>query len=483
MGARLRRRLRARDPESGFTLVELVVAMLLIAIMMSTSLYSVLQGLNLSRDSQSRVVASGLVTGILEKIETTALTVAGFESLSPTTQNLPSQTIQGTTFKFVQTTEWVNRGVSGAVCNSGTNSSLILRATVVATWGPTESVTDSALLAPPNGVLSSSDGSLPVQVDQSNGTGFAGATVTATPASGSATSITTGSDGCAFFAQLTPGNYTVTVTSSGGVDNYERTTWTSSIVGESPYTIQVTAGGEQNSLASGLIDYEQGGTVDWSYTQAFSATPLTPATGMPISIDNPSQKLTDNMYSYPYSGSTSGGLNPVYPDTYAIFAGGCTDADPNGTSTGSSPQPFYPASTYPNIASSVTVTSGGTSTATVPLYPLNLQITSKSSGASLTTATSSTSPTAVAGGGGICNQGTPTYTLNAVSNGISDTAVGLGELVISATVSSGGKTMSGTATVWVKPDGVYNVSGTPPTPSTEIYSFTGSGGSVAVPVS
>jgi prepilin-type N-terminal cleavage/methylation domain-containing protein len=482
MGARLRRRLRARDPESGFTLVELVVAMLLIAIMMSASLYSVLQGLSLSRDSQDRVVASGLVTGILQKVETTALTVSGFESLSPTTQNLPSRTIQGATFKFVQTTEWVNRGVSGTVCNSGTNSSLILRATVVGTWGPAESVTDSTLLAPPNGALSSSNGSLPVQVDQSNGTGFAGATVTATPASGSATTITTGSDGCAFFAQLTPGSYTVAVSSAGGVDNFERSTW-SSAVAPSQYTIQVTAGGEQNSLASGLIDYEQGGTVDWSYTQAFSSTPLTSATGMPISIDNPSQKLTDNMYSYPYSGSTSGGLNPVYPDTYAIFAGGCTDADPNGSSTGTTPQPFYPSSTYPNIASSVTVTSSGTSTATVPLYPLNLQITSKSTGASLTTATSSTSPTAVAGGGGICNQGTPTYTLNAVSKGISDTAVGLGALVISATVTSGGKTMSGTATVWVKPDGVYTASGTPLTPGSEIYSFSGSGGSVAVPVS
>jgi len=455
--------------------------MLLIAIMMSTSLYAVLQGLGLSRDSQERVVASNVVTGILEKIETTALTISGFESLAPTTQNLPSQTIQNTTFKLSQTTEWVNRGVTGTVCNSGTNSSLILRATVVATWGfGSESVTDSTLIAPPNGALSSSNGSLPVQVDQPNGSGFAGATVTATPASGSATSITTGSDGCAFFAQLTPGAYTVTVTSAGGVDNYERTTWSSAVT-PSLYTLQVTAGGEQNSLASGLIDYSQGGTVNWSYTQAFSSTPLTPATGMPISIDNPSQKLTNNMYSYPYSGSTSGGLNPVYPDTYAIFAGGCTDADPNGSSTGSSPQPFYPSSTYPNIASSVIVTAGGTSTATVPLYPLNIQITSKSTGAAITTVTSSTSPSAVAGGGGICESGSPTYTLNPVSAGISDTAVGLGELVISATVTSAGKTMSGTATVWVKPDGVYTVSSG--MPGTEIYSFTGTGGSVAVPVS
>ncbi len=456
--------------------------MLLIAILMSASLYSVLQGLGLSRDSQERVVASNVVTGILEKIETTALTVSGFESLTPTTQTLPSQTIQNTTFKLTQTTEWVDRGATGAICNSGTNSSLILRATVVATWGiGSESVTDSTLIAPPNGALSSSEGSLPVQVDQPNGTGFANATVTATLASGSPTSYLTGPDGCVFFAQLPPGSYTVTVTSTGGVDNYERTTWSSGVA-PSSIPLQVTAGGEQNGLASGAIDYTQGGTVNWSYTQAFSSPALTPAKGMPTSIDNPSQKLTNNMYSYPYSGATSGGLNPVYPDTYAIFAGGCTDADPNGISTGSSPQPFYPPATYPNIASAVVVTASGTSTATVPLYPLNLQITNKSTGAAITNATSTSSPTAVAGGGGNCSQGTPTYTLNAVSAGISDTAVGLGELVISATVTSGAKTMSGTATVWVKPDGIYPVSGGLPG-TTPIYKFSGSGGSVPVPVS
>jgi len=452
---------------------------------MSASLYAILQGLGLSRDSQERVVASTVVTGILEKVETTALTVSGFESLTPTTQTLPAQTIQGTTFTLTQTTEWVNRGSSNSVCNSGTNSSLLLRATVVATWGfQSESVTDSTLIAPPNGTLSSSDGSLPVQVDQANGTGFAGATVTTTPLpplSGLPTWITTGSDGCAFFAQLAPGNYSVVVSSPGGVDNYERSTWSSVVAPTNNITLSVTAGGEQNGLASGLINYELGGTVDWSYTQAYSSTALTPATGMPISIDNPSQSLTDNMYSYPYSGSTSGGLNPVYPDTYAIFAGGCTDADPNGVSTGSTPQPFYPPATYPNLASAVTVTSGGTATATVPLYPLDLQIVN-AAGANLTTAASTANPTAVAGAGGICESGSPTYTLNPVSAGVSDTAVGLGEEVISVSVKSGASTLKGTATVWVKPDGVYNVSGSPPAPGTLIYSFTPTPGAVKVTV-
>ncbi len=43
------RRLRKRRPESGFTLIELVIALLLLAILMSASLYAILQGLGLSQ--------------------------------------------------------------------------------------------------------------------------------------------------------------------------------------------------------------------------------------------------------------------------------------------------------------------------------------------------------------------------------------------------------------------------------------------------
>ena len=187
---------------------------------------------------------------------------------------------------------------------------------------------------------------------------------------------------------------------------------------------------------------------------------------MPISIDNPSQGLSQNMYAYaaPPGAATSGTVTPVYPDTYTIFAGGCTDADPNGETTGANPSPFYTNAS----PSAVVVSEGATTTANVPLYPLNLQIVNPSTGAPVLTAMSTalTPPTAVAGGAGVCeNQGTPTYTLNAVVAGISSTAVGLGELQISASVVVGLSTQTATATVWVKPDGVYTTTGT------KIYSF------------
>ncbi len=483
MRARIIRRLRRRRPESGFTLIELVIALLLLAIIMSASLYAILQGLGLSRDSQERVVASDVVTQVLEQLRDTANSSTGFATIPITTESLPSQTIQGTTFKLTQDAEWVNRGVSSSVCNSGTNSSLILRATVTATWGfAGESVSDSALFAPPNGSFSSGDGALPVQVDSSTGTGYTGATVTATPVNGtpgSATSITTGSDGCAFFAQLPIGTYDVSVSGPGGVDSSEHAVHDAGDTG-------VSATENSNFVLAGALSYDTGGTVNWT----FIPTSPTPAAGMPISVHPVSAlSLTDNMYSYPNTSTTGGGINPLFPDGYELFAGGCTDADPIGQSAY---QPFYPTQT----ANNVQVSPGGTTTYTVPLYPLNLNVTTTVAGvtAPLNSAAGA-NPTATEDPSGLSSGGacpyyaqgtTPVYTLNPVTSGSSATGVGLGLMQISVAipvVETGGvhATLHGSVNLWVQPDGVYAVNSSG-TPTTEYYSFA-SPGSVPVAVS
>lgn len=473
--ARLRALVRRKArSESGFTLVELVIAMFLLAVVMSACLYSIMQGLTLSRDTQSRVVASNLITGVLEKLRTQSLTTAGFNSISVTSNSLPSQTLNGVTYKFVETNEWVNRGVSSSVCNSGTNASLILRSTVTAGWGGSgQSVSESTLIAPPNGVMSSSNGALPVQVDSSTEAGFAGASVTATATTGNpptTQTIVTGSDGCAFFAQLPPGTYNLSISSAGGVDSQEQPTYTA--------TAAVSAGQETTGfLGAGAVNYDLGGYISWTYN------PTTPAAalGMPISVASSSQGLTDHLYSY----ANTSTLNPVYPANYtSVFAGGCTDADPGGLDVNNNP--FYPSATE----NPLTVAPGGTATTTVPLYNLKIEMVD-SANHPITNASSpgSTPPTAVAGatstpGGGACPNGAPTYTLSPVSNdgtvSTSSTGVGLGHLQISVTVTEGSSTTyTGTAYVWVRPDGVYAYDPVTGAVGTEYYSFASPG---AVPV-
>ncbi len=455
--------------EGGFSLIELMVSLAILGVVMSMTLYSILQGLTLSRDAQERVVASSVVAGVLGNLRRVSLTSAGFDSIPVTTQTLPSQSVQGVTFHLTRTTEWVARGVTSSICNSATNSSLILRATVSAAWGSGESVSSSTLIAPPSGTFSQQDGSLAVRLTSSTaGQGYSGATVTATNVSvpSDTYSIVTGSDGCAFFAQLpvpSSGNqYRITVSSTGGVDSKE----------VSPSVQEATVGAGQVATVS--LNFDTGGTVFWTY----SPTSPPPAGGMPVSLGNPSQGLTDNMFPSGPQMADTGSLDPIYPDTYDIFAGGCTDADPNGLDT--SGNAFYDPATYPGLATGVVVPVGGAVSANVPLYPLNIRVVD-TAGAPLATAASPSGspPTALEGGtsGVSCPNGAPTYTLTPVSAGVSSTGVGLGQLAISVSVVVGGTTEHGSMDVWVRPDGVYDSNGT-----TEIYSFA-KGGSVPVPVS
>lgn len=452
-GLRSRLARRARE-DSGFTLLELMIALMLLAIIMTSSLYSILQGMKLSRDMQDRVVAANLITGILEKLRSESLQTSGFANIQVTTLTLPSQSVSGTTYDFTETNEWVNRGSSTSACNSGSNSSLVLRSTVTSTWGVTgEFVSDSTLINPPNGTLTAGDGSMGVQVDNSTNGPFTGATVTASDTSLSPPvnqTITTGSDGCAYFAQLPPnttGNaYTLTVSSTGAVDNFEQTTYTKS-------NITIAAGTPNTQFTQvGALQFDRAGTIDWTYS---SSTP-SPALNMGISVDNPSLGFNPGFGIYPFG--SGGPITPVYPATYNdVFAGSCTDADPAGSANH---QAFYPSATQ----NPVTVAPGGTGTVVVPLYPLNLQIVD-GGGSPIANAASpgSTPPTATAGAagitpyGGACPNGAPTYTLNAVANGASATGVGLGHLAVNVTVQEGGTgpDYTGQVNVWVQPDGVY----------------------------
>ncbi len=446
-----------------------MVALLLLAILLSSAAYATMQGMRVNRDEQDRQVAANLASGVLQQTESQALTAAGFTIVSATvdTPAVTTQADSGVTYTSSETSEWESQGQNSSLCTSGTNVGLILRTTVRTSWTRSESVSESTLLAPPNGTLNASSGSLPVLVQASDGTPQTGVTVTVIPTGstpGHAVSITTGSDGCAFFANLAQGTYTAVAQSTGGVSITETPTYTSQL------TVNGSLGTTQNMyyMAAGSI------VPTWGLT-----TPP-PAGGMPISIENPSQGLNPPTDIFPFPAGTAV-LTPVYPSVYTVFAGSCTDADPNGNSSGSNPQPFYPASTYPNIASSVSVSSSLVSPATVPLYPLNFQVQPSNGVAGTAARTASNpSPTVTAGQGGVCVSGNPIYTLAPVVAGVSSTAVGLGEMTINVTVtvttSGGPVTESGSAQVWVKPDGVYPV-------NNGVVASTPVSGDVTVPVS
>lgn len=437
------------------------MAMTILTIVTTACAMSLLDGLKASASVRNEVVAADLVTGALEDLRVLGTAPATYAKIPITTETLPSQTVGSTTYTLTQTTEYVVAASTTSICGSGASatSSLLLRATVSATWtGAPAPVTSTTTISPPTAVLVSTDGSAAVTVTDSTGNTASGDTVALSGPQNA--TVVTGADGCAYFPALLPGNYTAAV--SGGTNGISPTQTSPAI-----QTLTVSAG----TTATASIAYDQGGTINYSYVDTYDSVAPLPASGMPLSL-NPCGQCQ------PFGGSTSGGhLSPVYPANYTIYAGSCTDANPLGQNKNL--QPFYTAGT----ATPVVVKPTQISTVALPLFPLDLSIVN-TSGVAQTTAAGTA--TAVAGattqtGGGACPYGSPTYTLNAVSAGVSKTIVGLGHLNLTVTVTISGATKTGTIEVWVRPDGVYNTD-TNGNATTEIYPFS-SPTAIPVPVS
>ncbi|MCU4184828.1 prepilin-type N-terminal cleavage/methylation domain-containing protein [Acidiferrimicrobium sp. IK] len=467
---------KADRSDDGFTIIELLVALAILTIVVVFSAQEMVSAVAVSSDSQKRIVASNVVANAMEHLRAQSATVAGFNSVPVQVNQAPVTTrVGGTLYTVTESTEWVVRGTNGSVCNNPGNSSLLLEATVAARWGTASVVASTTLLSPPNGSTNPANGALPVQVLTADSIGEGGAVVTATDLhTGHAyTSAPTGADGCAFFASLPPDTYKATVSvGSGGVDPTEN---------QNP--------SQQEAVSAGTVgqpltfQFQQGGTVSWSFSpdpglSCAPATALCPASGMPISVaDTPIGTALGYLYPTQRTNATTGTISPLFPNSaasypsYRVFAGACTDADPLGVN--SLGQSFYQNAP----ASTASVTSNGVVSASVPLYPIALAI-NDSSGQPVTNATSST-VTAVAGGsglaqGGVCPsgaqpspyQGPPTYGLSPVTAaGTTVTGVGLGHLAITVSVTVGTTTLTGSATVWVQPDGTYatNSDGSPGT--------------------
>ena len=161
-------------------------------------------------------------------------------------------------------------------------------------------------------------------------------------------------------------------------------------------------------------------------------------------------------YSYAAGTTTLTPLFP-YPAGYTVFAGNCTDNNPNGLD--STHNRFY---NNPGTITT-TVTPGSSSTATVPLYDMPITVVDSVGtpvvGATITATETTTNPSPYLA---ICTNGVSSGTaptLNLVTSGaggVSLTAMPLGHWTIN--VTSG--TKHGTVNIWRRITGVFNTTAT-----------------------
>lgn len=239
----MHRQFSTRNEDAGFTLIEVVVAMVVFAIIVTGFLYVMTAGLVQTRDTRARVVAANLAAQEIDLVR-----AAG--SVLDVTNSTHTTTLNGDTFHVAVSWSWATSTGGSATCEAGaaTGALSYKRVSVEVTWDnmPTGArpVTSDTAFAPRSKLNDPERGTILVGVVDSAGVGVSGVTVSL-PASSGVASVTTDSDGCAYLLKVPPAEtYTVTASKSGYLSDQQ--------VASPSAVVPVTAG--TTSRASFALD-------------------------------------------------------------------------------------------------------------------------------------------------------------------------------------------------------------------------------------
>lgn len=350
----LRRRLQS---DEGFSLIEAVVASVILALTASVVAGLLIQTLDVAVDNTQRTTAANLAASQIEVVRgRNAVDIPDGRT------TLPVTTIGATTYTVTQDAAYVPLD-SGTSCSAG-GAPAFKRVTVTVTWpnmGSTKPVRSDTLRALGFGSegLESSRGSVAVTVKDGTGAGVEGLAVSVRAATGSPTLGTLGTDstGCAVFTGLTAGTSYVASASTVGyadVDGYQTTQGdTFSAVAGQMITTTLTyapVGGlavELEAVATAAVPSKMPVTVN---TSRWAVTPNRAFLDCADVATSPTQCV---------SGTTVRTASRLFPANYRAWAGTCADAEPAG-------------------AVSVAVTAGTSASITAPLAAV--QVTSTVNG-------------------------------------------------------------------------------------------------------
>jgi prepilin-type N-terminal cleavage/methylation domain-containing protein len=338
--------------QDGYSIVELLVAITVFALVFAAVSIGIGRALDVNRGNRNRSVGAYLAARQLEEVrskafDTVALgrTTCVYSSPGPGC-NVPSP------YTVTQDVAWTAPGNTTSSCNVPTGGGTLAykRVTVTITWpdmGAVAPVTSQTLLTAPSGSYDPNKGHALVEVFDRNAAPLAGQTVTLTGPE-TATQPTT-AEGCVFFAYLEPGDYDVTLNTSGYVDRQ----------GAQPavQTVSVQAGQVSNLQ----FDYDRAATLQLGLVAPSGAT--IPA-GIALTVAN--SNLTVGTLSFPESSTGTGvtrTVRPLFPyaSGYEVWTGDCADADPSSFPGGSR-------------AAAVASNPGATTTGTAVLDAVNVVV-------------------------------------------------------------------------------------------------------------
>jgi type II secretory pathway pseudopilin PulG len=329
--------------QRGDTLIEVLVAALLVALIATASLtgFGAVGGVvgNQRNEEQAATLAQQ-DQARLRGLNITQLS-GSLGNNGPTGVNT---VIDGTTYTVTSKSQFVSGANGAASCTtSGTANADEVATTSTVTWAPNNDGRPPVIL---HGIITPAQGgSLIISATDQSGNGLAGVTATVTGPS-TVSPLTTDSSGCAVFAGLTGGTYTVSYSDPGYVDKNGNppASWSG------PVTSTQTAAATPLQLA-------QDGAISATFTTFYNgashaATSDTFAAsnanaGIAPRVFGTDSTPTNNAYSSTIVSPTT--VFP-FPSAYSAYAGNC-----NANSWSTTPAP--PA---------VTVTPAATSSVVIP---------------------------------------------------------------------------------------------------------------------
>jgi prepilin-type N-terminal cleavage/methylation domain-containing protein len=377
----------ALDGQAGLTLLELMIALAVMAMVVVGVTAGMSAAIDLARSNRSRSTAAYLAAEQLEQRRAAMSadpTADEFTAYPPPAPVTTTRTVNGVAYTMVRATAWVNPRTNTSACSAPTTTAAgqvlaYQRVRVEVTWphmrGTAPVVSETLLTAAPDPDV----GHLSVVVADRNGDIDVGRIVTATgPVTRSAT-VT--DEGCAFMARLPAGNYTLTLPGGNLVDQQGVT---------SPSQIAGVTGG---AVTSARFDADQAASI------LVTPAPAPVPDSMRVTVANSSLSLGTTTFAWTASANTAGPLFP-FASGYSVWAGGCADADPTYTGFGGTrPAP-------------VAVTPGGVSTAGAALRTQSVYTYRRVSGTN--TPRGSTTLQATHSGGASCPAGNEVLTWTGV---------------------------------------------------------------------
>jgi prepilin-type N-terminal cleavage/methylation domain-containing protein len=320
-------RTRITTDDSGFTLLEVVIAMVIFTVFCAVSLGLLVRTTDVTKGNLQRTAATNLAAEQIQIARSTSA-INILTGASP----VRTETVGNTVYTINQFAKYLSADSTTSVCDGASAALAYKLVTVTVTWDDMGSIkpvrvdTLKAFGVGSDGLGTS--GALAIGVSGADGTARGGLTVTLNTGASSVSD----DDGCTIFVGLTAGTYTATINTVGyvGSANTQSNTKTGLGVTVGNLTRVAFSYDTIRNIAVKVDSPVTGGVVATNLPIRMSTTTL-PETDFPAC---PSAAATPiAACSTPATTAANGAVKELYPAIYTLKLGSCVETAPSQVTT------------------------------------------------------------------------------------------------------------------------------------------------------